>query len=100
MIRKIKSLAAKNVKSRVTVDFRIISAVLLGSIVAMLIVWKPWTGGLPQKTVSVTGEAVIEETPDEYRFSPTFSSTGESTADATEKVTEIGEQAVVQLKSL
>ncbi len=63
-----------NNKLRLSIDLRLIILVLLGAIVAMLFIWKPWNGvgGGSDRTVSVTGEAKVSDKPDEYVFYPSY----------------------------
>lgn len=82
-------------KLTIGLDLRLICAVLLLVIVAMLVIWKPW-GGEPtdaSRTISVTGESTLKATPDEYVFSPQyeFKDTDKATAlaDLTAKQNEI-----------
>lgn len=56
----------------IQVDFRVVAAILLIIILAMFALWRPWEGGKDDRTVSVTGQATIKATPDEFVFYPTY----------------------------
>lgn len=60
-------------KTKLIIDYRIISLVLLIIIIAIVFIWKPWTTkSNNDRTVSVTGEASVTATPDEYVFTPSY----------------------------
>lgn len=91
-----------NNKVRLNLDLRLIIVALLVVIVGMLITWQPWqrdeTG---DRTIQVTGQAVIKSEPDEFSFNPQYESTGatkeasltelkKKTNDLTDKLNELG----------
>lgn len=79
---------------RLTLDWRVVSAVLLAVVVVMLVLWQPWAAKAAAKTITVRGEATIERVPDLFRFQPSYQH-----ADVN-KVTETGNTAVTKLKEL
>src|SRR4051812_30005539 len=79
---------------QVTFDWRLVVAVLLVIIGAMLVMWKPWQAAAPAKTVTVRGEATIKGVPDEFQFQPYYED-----ADI-QKATAAGNDAVAKLKAL
>lgn len=42
----------------------------------MLALWRPWEGKAATRTLSITGEASITATPDEFHFSPSYVAKG------------------------
>jgi hypothetical protein len=62
-----------NNKLNLSLDFRVISVLLLIVVVAMLLLWRPWQGiGTSDRTISVTGESTVSAEPDEYVFYPSY----------------------------
>lgn len=53
---------------------RIVSAVLLLTVVGMLLAWQPWTADAQDdnRTISVTGETKFDAEPDEFVFYPAY----------------------------
>jgi len=88
-------------KMNLTVDLRLVVAVLLVVIVAMLIIWKPWSsGGTSSRTVEVTGDATITAKPDEYVFYPNYQFKDADKAVALENLTKKSDEIVAKLKAL
>jgi uncharacterized protein YggE len=73
----------------VRLDWRIICAVLLVIIVAMLAIWRPWQAdaAAAQRKITIVGEATVKAEPDQYQFNPSYTTT--NTADTTAKSQEI-----------
>ncbi|HWB39331.1 MAG TPA: SIMPL domain-containing protein [Candidatus Saccharimonadales bacterium] len=70
-------------------------------IIAMLAIWRPWSQvGTSARTITVTGQADITATPDEYTFTPeyqfTSSSQQQALSDSTKKLNEV----VAKVKAL
>ncbi|TAH34262.1 DUF541 domain-containing protein [Candidatus Saccharibacteria bacterium] len=61
-------------KVSLSVDLRLVIIALLVIIVAMVAFWKPWQSksGADARTISVTGQATVKATPDEFVFSPSY----------------------------
>lgn len=61
-------------KINISLDLRIISLILLVTIVAMLAAWRPWSMAATNstRTITVNGEATIDAVPDEYVFMPSY----------------------------
>ena len=82
-------------------DYRLITVVLLAVIVAMLLVWKPWSGAAgTERTVKVTGQATITAEPDEYVFYPTYQFKNASKETALAELTKKSDELVSKLKAL
>jgi uncharacterized protein YggE len=75
-------------------DWRVVSALLLVIIGAMLWLWKPWAAKTPTKTITVRGEAIIEHEPDLFRFQPIYQDTDKT------KLTATGNTVVAEFKKL
>jgi uncharacterized protein len=56
----------------ISLDFRVISAILLVVIVGMLAVWRPWQATAGDRTIKVTGQATVTAVPDEFVFYPSY----------------------------
>ena len=67
-------MEAEKTTIKLSVDFRVVSAVLLAVILVMTFLWQPWRGlsGTSDRTVRVTGTATIKAEPNEYLFMPTY----------------------------
>ena len=64
---------ATNTKMNLTLDMRIVVALLLVIIVGMLAIWKPWSAsGTDGRTVETSGEVTLKAEPDEYVFYPNY----------------------------
>ena len=86
-------------KQNVSVDLRIVCAVLLLALIGSVVLWKPWQS-TSTRTISVSGEASTKAEPDEYQFSPTYQNKGtDRAAIQTELNTKINE-IVAKLKEL
>jgi uncharacterized protein YggE len=81
-------------------DLRLLSAVLALIIIGMLAVWQPWEEQAGKKTLTVTGQAVIEEAPDQYVFTPNFTAEAATSAEAVTKVSKKGNEVVAELKKM
>lgn len=88
-------------EQKVSVDLRIVCAVLLAVIIAMTLFWKPWSSsGTPDRTIDVIGEASIEAEPDEYVFYPSYQKKGtDKSAIQAEMIAKINE-VIAKLKEL
>lgn len=93
--------SSSNRKVNLTVDLRLVIAALLVAIVAMLIIWKPWSStGASSRTVEVTGDATISAKPDEYVFYPNYQFKNADKAAALEELTKKSDEVVAKLKDL
>lgn len=96
-----ENTSSSNRKLNLAVDLRLVIAALLVVIVAMLIIWKPWsTSGTGGRTVEVTGDATITAKPDEYVFYPSYQFKDADKAAALESLTKKSDEIVAKLKSL
>lgn len=85
-----------------SLDFKIITLVLLAVIALMLMLWKPWeeTPGANDRTVQVTGQAKITAEPDEFAFYPNYEFTGADKDAALAQMGKKSDEIVFQLKKL
>lgn len=86
-------------KVSISLDFRIVSAVFLAALIAMLFLWKPWSSSVA-RTIDVTGDATRKSEPDSYQFSPMYQKKG---TDRSAIQTELNNQInaiVAKLKEL
>lgn len=87
-------------KLSLSVDFRWVSLILLAAIAIMLLVWKPWSGGVTDRTVEVTGQATVSARPDEFIFYPSYDFTNKDKDTALDQMTKKSNTLVAQLKKL
>jgi uncharacterized protein YggE len=94
--------SGKNVNSRPALTAnRIIVLVLLLIIGGMLLLWKPWEAETKNdRTVEVSGEAKLSETPDEYTFNPSYQFKNTNRDVALEELTKKNEEVNAKLKEL
>jgi len=91
------------IKNRVNFSFDLkwIILLLLAVIVAMLLVWKPWTGvSGSDRTVQVTGEAKISAEPDEFVFYPAYDFKNADKDAALTALSKKSDEIVAKLKEL
>lgn len=53
-------------------DLRIIIAVLLVALVAVLFLWRPWDTKSSDRVIEVSGQATVTAVPDQFIFSPSY----------------------------
>lgn len=86
-----------------SLDYRLISGLLLVVILGMLLSWKPWasTNKLDEsRTIKVTGETKLTAEPDEYTFSPNYEFKNTDKQAALNTLTAKSEEVVKKLKEL
>jgi uncharacterized protein YggE len=84
-----------------SLDLRVVSALLLLALVTTLFVWKPWASEVSNsRTITVTGEAKITEAPDEYSFMPTYEFKDTAKEAALSSLTKKSDEIVKKLKEL
>ena len=95
--------SAKTKKSlTITPSFKLLSVVLLLVIVGMLAAWKPWQPNIKasDRIISVTGEATVRATPDEYVFSPSYDFEVADSKTSLAQLTAKSDEIVSHLKSI
>ncbi len=81
-------------------DLRLITFLLAVTIVAMLLIWKPWSPTDSTRTIDVTGEARLTAEPDEFVFYPTYDFKNADKAAALAEVSKKSDEVVAKLKEL
>lgn len=96
------STANTNKPGRMRPDYRVLAGILLLVIVVMLGIWKPWHGTVSSKdrTIRVTGDAMLTAEPDEFVFSPSYQFKGSDKQAATNDLTAKSNDLVAKLKAL
>jgi len=89
-------------RSRVSKLPWILVFLLVIAIGAIIIIWKPWQPNIKasDRTISVTGDATITATPDQYTFSPSYSVTNGDKQAALNATAAKSTQIVTGLKGL
>lgn len=89
------------VKLNVSLDYRIISVVLLAVVLVMLFLWMPWSANTTSdRTVEVSGETTVKATPDEFVFYPAYQVENADKQTALDELTKKSEDVVAKLKEL
>lgn len=83
-----------------SLDYRWVALALLTAIVAMLLVWKPWSAKTSDRTIDVTGSATISARPDEFTFYPTYEFENADKAAALAALSAKSDEVVKGLKDL
>jgi uncharacterized protein YggE len=80
----------------------ILSVIVIGLIIVILFVWKPWQPNVKasDRVITVTGEATLTATPDEYTFNPSYDFTNSDQQTALSQLTAMSNQLVSKLESL
>lgn len=91
-----------NKRLSISLDYRLIIGLLLVVIVAMFIIWKPWSPAVrdESRVIEVTGEATLKAEPDEYVFSPNYQFKNASKEQALKELTAKSEELISKLKEL
>ncbi len=94
--------AANRNKFSLTLDFRIITLLLLAIIVGMLLMWKPWSEAAPndQQVIEVTGQANVKAEPDEFVFYPAYEVRNDSRQAAIDLLSKKSTEITAKLKEL
>src|SRR5688500_13536186 len=87
---------------RFALDLRLVTVLLLLIIIAMLIIWKPWSGdaNVDDRTITVRGETTLTAKPDEFVFSPRYEFKGTDKNAALAELSEKSDEVVNKLKEL
>jgi hypothetical protein len=80
----------------------LLTAVVVVLILAIVLFWKPWQPNVKasDRVITVTGEATLTATPDEYVFTPSYDFTDTDQSTALTQLTATSNQIVAKLKSL
>jgi uncharacterized protein YggE len=82
--------------------WQLVTLVLVVIIAIMVFVWRPWQPNIKAsaRTVSVTGDATVSATPDQYQFTPSYDFTNADKQAALNSLTTKSNDIVSHLKSL
>ncbi len=96
------SSEAKRPLLRKAVNYKLICLVLVVVLIGAVLLWKPWQTRVTNadRIITVTGEATVRATPDEYVFSPTYDFTDSDSKAALTELTTKSDEIVSHLKSL
>lgn len=84
-----------------SIDYRIITIVLLAVIAGMLALWRPWTSAqTSDRTIQVTGQTTLKAEPDEYIFYPAYEFKNKDRNAALAELSKKSDEVVAKLKSL
>ncbi|MGH7196410.1 MAG: SIMPL domain-containing protein [Candidatus Saccharimonadales bacterium] len=90
-----------NTKLNLSLDYRLITIILLVVIAGMLVLWRPWEDSRAKdRTVEVTGQTTIKAVPDEFVFTPTYQFKNANKDAALSELAQKSEQVVAKLKEL
>lgn len=80
----------------------ILAIIVVGMGISILFFWKPWQPNIKasDRVVTVTGEATLTATPDEYVFTPAYTFSDANQQTALSQVTSTSDQIVAKLKAL
>ena len=82
-------------------DLRVIAMALLVVIVGMLLIWKPWmANNANDRTITVTGEATMTDSPDEFTFTPSYEFKDANKDTALANLTKKSNEIVSKVKEL
>ena len=86
---------------KVSIDLRIVCAVLLLVIAALIVLWRPWTLRSGEaRTITLTGEATMKAEPDEFQFNPTYQKKGTDRAAIQQELIAQVNNVIEKLKEL
>ncbi|HEU5187231.1 MAG TPA: SIMPL domain-containing protein [Candidatus Saccharimonadales bacterium] len=91
--------ASSNQKVNLALDLRFVVAALIIVIIAMLLVWRPWSGA-NDRTIEVTGEATLKAVPDEFVFYPSYTFKNADKNAALAELAKKSDEIVAKLKEL
>ena len=96
------SFMARTKSLRLPGGFKTIAVLLVLGIVVMVMIWRPWQATIKasDRTISVTGNATVTATPDQYAFSPSYSFMNTDKQTALNDLTAKSNEIVNQLKNL
>lgn len=102
MAEEVKSKPENKTKLNISLDYKLITVVLLVVIAAMLALWRPWyqSSGSDERIISVTGEAKISAEPDEYVFNPNYEFKGRDKTVVLAELSKKSSEIVAKLKDL
>lgn len=82
------------------INYKILTIILALLLIVSVAMWKPWVRDAENRTVTVTGEAVITAEADEFIFYPNWKVTAPTEQEALAQVTVKSDEIVTKLKEL
>lgn len=92
-------MTTQSPKLNLAIDLRFVVGALLVVIIAMLLIWRPWSAA-SDRTIEVTGSATLKAIPDAFVFYPTYEFKNASKEIALGELSKKSDQVVVKLKEL
>lgn len=87
-------------KTHLIIDWRLVSLLLVAALAVCMFLWKPWvTKSSTARKITVSGEATIKATPDQYQLGPYFEFTGDHKKAVTDAAT-MATQVSAKLKEI
>lgn len=87
-------------KLNVSIDLRVVVAILVIIILAMVAMWRPWEPQGDDRTIAVTGQATLKATPDEFVFYPAYEFKNANKQIALADLSKKSDDIVSKLKSI
>jgi uncharacterized protein YggE len=88
-------------KLTLSLDYRMLTIVLVVIVVGMLALWRPWQDAhANDRTIEVTGDAKITATPDEFVFTPTYQFKNADKQAAITAMSQKSDEIIKKLKAL
>lgn len=98
-IKKTKKAEAPSFTIKLDLKAVVVALVVLNLITIFM--WKPWQdNGAPDRTISVSGDAVVEAEPDLYKFNPSYNIEADSQEAVLEKATAKANEVIDGLKDI
>lgn len=82
------------------INLKLVLLALLITNITTLVLWKPWSNTSTARKITVSGQATIKSTPDEYVLSPYFEFTNVDRTKATAELTAQSTAITAKLKEL
>lgn len=87
-------------KINFTIDLRVVIAILVLIILAMIAMWRPWEVKDPDRTIVVTGQSTLKAAPDEFVFYPAYDFKNTNKQTALSELTKKSDDIVSKVKAL
>jgi uncharacterized protein YggE len=87
-------------KLNISLDYRILCLILVGILVVLLVWLRPWSGPSgSDRVISVSGEAILKATPDEFVFYPSYEIKNADRQTALNELTKKNDEIIAGLKT-
>lgn len=97
-----ESKIKRSSRLNISLSWPVVALILAGVIVAMLLIWKPWSGAAysDDRIVTVQGEATIKAEPDEFVFNPSYEFKNADKEKALSELTKKSDEVINKLKAM